>query len=145
MADPQKIWKEELEIVRNQIGQEQSELGITDSGRSKLSMNISNRGNKFELSAVGYLRTNFDGVGRGPGAPPPFQDIMRWGKLDPRPGQTIRQAAFLVANKIGQQCTDIFTGERRGIDMDQITKDSADRLGKELADNELIRFNDIFE
>jgi hypothetical protein len=146
MADPKEIFREELGIVKFEIQSEQQALGITDSGLSANSIVIKgSRAQGAVLTAVGYLQTNFDGIGRGPGGFPPVQDIMRWGKLAPRAGQTLEQAAFLVARKIAEQGTDIHTGRRRGIDMDEIQKRSADRLAESLADNELIRFNDIFE
>ena len=145
MAEPAEILRDELGIVRQQIIQEQSQLGITDSGRSALSIEIKgSRKIGAVLTSIGYLQTNFDGIGRGPGRMPPISEIEQWGKLDPRPGQTRRQAAFVVARKIGQLGTEIFRG-KQGIDMDRITRDSADRLARELADNELIRFQDIFE
>jgi hypothetical protein len=75
---------------------------------------------------------------------PPVEEIERWGKLNPRAGQTRRQAAFAVAHKIAQLGTEIHRG-KQGINMDRIASDSADRLARDLADNELIRFNDIFE
>lgn len=49
------------------------------------------------------------GIGRGPGKPPPAKDIMEWLKMKKIPipaGLTVESFAFAIANKIGKQGTD---------------------------------------
>ena len=96
------------------------------------------------LSGTQYLQTNFDGVGREPGTPPMAQDLLMWGKLSPRDGQTRLQAAYAVATHIGQVGTSIHRGAA-GIPIDRITKQGADNMAEALADNELQRALDAID
>jgi len=140
--DPKEILREELERLRLDIITQQSTLGIKDSGRSADSIKIVQaRGLSAELTAVGYLATNFDKVGRRPGRQPPVDDILLWGKLQPEGNETRLQAAFKVARAIGEMGTLIFRGAQ-GIDITELTKQSATRVSKALAENSVLQFSE---
>jgi len=140
--DPKEILREELEKLILEIKTQQQTLGIKDSGRSADSIKIVQaRGLSAQLTAVGYLATNFDKVGRRPGRQPPVEDIERWGKLQVEAGETRRQAAFRVARAIGNMGTLIFRGQQ-GIDITELTKQSATRVSKALAENSVLQFSE---
>jgi len=141
--DPKIILRQVLEDIVQDIKTQQQTLGIRDSGRSADSIKIiGGRGVGASIQAVGYLATNFDKVGRGPGKQPPVDDILMWGKLQPEGNETRLQAAFRVARGIANEGTLIFKGQQ-GIDITQIAKEGGAKVAKALSENAVLQFSEV--
>lgn len=138
----EKVLNDYLETVKQEIFLSQNQLGITASGFSENNTRITSglSGRAF-LSAPRYLTTNFDRVGRRAGGFAPIQPIKDWIAVkgiqlrDQKTGRFMSrdQGAFLIARKIGQQGTDIYSGKRPGIPIKRILKEQLPTAGRQLA------------
>lgn len=138
----------ELERISAIIISKQSALGLRDTGKSANSFTISgSRVFGVAIQFVRYLQTNFKNIGLlpKPGKGGLIAGLLQWGKLQPQHAkQTKLQAAYALATSLIQRGSAIRRGTKAGIDIDKILEDSAKRLSKEIADNELARSMQIF-
>lgn len=139
-----KILRQYIDDVRKAIIQSQVALGITGSTYSARAMKVQSAplsGSAF-LAAPSYLPTNFNGVGRRPSDKfPPKWAILNWMRTKPgfiprdKQGRFVsyESAAYLIARKIAQDGTDIYTGKKKGVPIIPILKKLLPPAGRKLA------------
>jgi hypothetical protein len=110
-----------LNGVKAAYQQDQIDKGIRSSGKSSASLRVEVKENSGTLSGSKYWYQQKHG--RKPGKFPPIDDILDWIRIkgiQAKDGKTTtRQLAFLFARKIAQRGTDIYTGKREGIDVQE--------------------------
>lgn len=124
-----------LDGVRKAYIDRQIAQGIRSSGQSANSLRKEVTDNSGTLYGAGYFYQQKHG--RRPGKFPPIDDILNWIRekgITPRdPKTSERSLAFLFARKIAQSGTDVFTGKRKGLDVEEDVKKLVEEFKKNLA------------
>jgi hypothetical protein len=143
-----EIVAKSLERVKAKIQEELALLGIDYTGELSDSLTVKETAFGAILTALDYLPTSFDNVGRGPGGNPWIDpDWLRAKGIQPRNLKTGRfisykSAAILISRKIGREGTDRYMGERPGIDIEGILFDEAPKLKNKLAASFVAKFRE---
>lgn len=121
-----------LDEVKKAYIEDQESKGIRASGKSAKSIKKHVKPTEGTLTGAKYFFQQRHG--RKPGRFPPIDSIIDWirakritpglyqpiakvGRKIPNPVQlTERSLAFIIANKIAKQGTDIYSGKRKGLD-----------------------------
>jgi hypothetical protein len=133
-----KSLTELLNGVREAIQQDQIDKGIRSSGKSSASLRIEVKQTQGTLYGASYFYQQKHG--RKPGKFPPISAILDWIRIKgitPRDNKTTTdQLAFLFARKIAEKGTDIFTGKRPALNVEekinQLIKEFSSKLRNDL-------------
>ena len=141
-----------LERIKRQIINQYNQKGLKASGYFERNISIGRQGRfKVVLTLPYYsqyitaFKSNKGGVKKAPGAP--YEAIEQWikdkglqlrdfstGQFKAKTANNYKQAAFLISRKIWREGTDIYSGKRQPIDLDEIIGDSLDFAQNEMAD-----------
>lgn len=85
--------------------------------------------------------------GRRPGKRPPIDSILEWIQKKGIHADDIsdRSLAFLIARKIGNVGTDIYTGKRPGLALEEILAKNEEKFNKDLADKKLAEMIELLD
>jgi len=124
----------------DRIQNEFDKKGLNDTGKAKDSLGFTAKGTS--LSIEGKLRIIFLQDGRKPGKFPPIDVIRGWveRKLGV-PSEKSRNVAFLIARKIAEKGTDIFTDKAKGLQLELILNEMQTILLDEIANEVFLQVN----
>lgn len=127
-----------IDGVRKAYQQDQIDKGMRSSGKSAASLRIDVKENSGTLYGAKYFYQQIHG--RKPGKFPPIDEILNWIRIKGIQARdnktTTRQLAFLFARKIAERGTDIFSGKKKGLNVDDkikvLVKEFTANFSKEL-------------
>lgn len=134
MALQQSI-SELLNGVRQAYQTDQIDKGIRSSGKSSASLRMEVTETSGTLYGAKYFFQQKHG--RKPGKFPPISDILDWIRekgITPRDSKTsTRQLAFLFARKIAEKGTDIYSGKRPALNVDEKIQELLKQFSQKVA------------
>lgn len=86
-------------------------------------------------------------LGRGPGKQPPPDAMLKFVQSNPEMFESAKQRfanitekglAYLIGRKIGREGTDIYTGKKKGVDINKAIEDNLPALLIDLARNQVV-------
>jgi hypothetical protein len=123
--------KKLLNDIKSDLTQDQVAKGLTASGASASSLEVTKDGELLGAESFYYQI-----YGRAPGRFPPIQNILDWieAKRIDTGDISKKSLAFLIARKIAREGTRIYRGEAPGLDFEKITDDNMKLFDRELKD-----------
>ena len=129
-----------LKTAQEYNQKDQGEKGIYASGETANSTGIEAKENSGQLYGADYFTQQKQG--RAPGKFPPIEAIIEWIKvkgIQKKDNISDRSLAFLIARKIAKSGTDIFTGKRKGLDMEAAAKRGLPALMEAYKDEAILK------
>lgn len=145
MKETEQILKDAGNVFVKRLQEQFDAKGLNDTGQARNSLSSSVSGKTLKID--GLLRTVVLITGRAPGKFPPMDVIRGWVRRKLGiPEEEVDSVAFLVARKIAEKGTDIFTDRAKGLQIQLIIDELNEELFKDISNQMAFEVtNTIFE